>query len=192
MKSEVSQKDWMRDSYLMYKAIERAFEPRIEECKRRWTEEIQYNLDSEGASVGGWKALSERTRELRRALGYSGGRMLEMRGDLRRNWHVEGGADVFWAYMSVIWTDKGGGLGSITGSTLYADGTFLKTWDGDDLAALHHKGGIGFNPITRESFSVPARPLYNEAELARIFEELVESQIEMIFQEAALDLLGGG
>lgn len=195
MKPVRSEWDGLQNYFHISRVLENLIEPYLHDCQMKWEESVRYNLDSEGAGVGGWKPLSEGTIALREALGYSGGRMLEMRGELRRSWHVMGGFGAGTAYMSLVWSKKQSNPSWFSSpSSIYADpsGDMLRTWTGHDLAALHHKGGSGYNPITKTTFPVPARPLYNEVELARIFEETVEAPLQMLVHEAALNLLGGG
>lgn len=110
-----------------------------------WKKHIDENFATEGGKVGGWKALKEPTKRKRRRLGFSEGPILQMRGKLAKGYKIHTHVLAGTNYsVEIDWEVKG-------------------MFGARDLADIHHHG----------AGHIPARKLFNEGELQRIFEEHV-------------------
>jgi hypothetical protein len=187
MKSNAQVYGEMISEFQLVEMLHMALEPLLQDCQRQWEQEIKANFDSHGGRVGGWKPLAESTIRLRQSLGYSPTPIMEMRGVLRKGYQVTSVKDGYSVGMDLTWgSNEAGDVFSRN-----SGGGSLNTWDGKDLAALQHNGGTGFNPITKEGFNVPARPLYNKTNLESIFEKTVEDSLEDVVTVVSMQILGG-
>jgi len=162
--------------------------PMLDLCAKRWEEEVDYTFESQGAPVGGWEPTTMATQDLRKAMGYPPGPILNMRGVLRKSKTAIPYIGVDGAGVNLMW----GSPERRQGRDVY--GVFIageKTWDGKDLAGLHHQGGGGYNPLTGKTFGVPSRPLYSEFRLTEIFQETVEEPFRMAIDGLIVNMLGG-
>ena len=159
--------------------VKTLLEPLLADCREKWKSHIENNFSSKGGEVGGWDATADSTKQLREALGYPPEPVMQMRGALRKSYRVESSSWLPRATMELFWGERGQG-GSV------------RTWDGQSLSKLQHYGGKGYNPLTKKSFNVPSRPLYNHATLERIFVDTVEEPFKKLIANYALKMMGGG
>src|SRR6056297_3098271 len=68
--------------------LQTILDPMLAECARQWESHVEYNFDSEGGAVGGWQSLSEKTKDLRVAMGFSPTPIMQMRGWLRKSYSL--------------------------------------------------------------------------------------------------------
>jgi len=162
----------------LFGVVQNIIEPMLANCKEQWEQHIRTNFDTEGSLVGGWHTLADSTKKLREKLGYATEPILNMRGVLKKSAVVESSSWLPRASVSLIWGGK-------------RRGGALKTWNGKSLTGLHHYGWVGYNPLTKETFSVPRRELYNETTLKSIFENTVEKPFNRAIEQYAFSILGG-